>query len=252
MVIVGVMVVLMIVVGYSLLVVLLVVLVVGVLVGLWNGIFVVVFKIQFFVVMLILMVVGCGVVQLIIVGQIVIFDFLVLVWFGSGLFLLFLMLVIVVVVMLLLFWLFICKMVLGMFIEVVGINICVVKNVGVNICIVVMLVYVLSGVCVVIVGIIVVVDICGVDVNNVGLWFELDVILVVVIGGVLLMGGCFNLLFLVVGVLIIQGMNIGILFFGFLLEFNQVVKVVVVLCVLIVQLLCFIGLLKGVCGYDKM
>lgn len=66
-----------------------------------------------------------------------------------------------------------------------------------------MFIYVLSGLCAVIVGIIVAVDICGVDVNNVGLWLELDVIFVVVIGGGLLMGGCFNLLFLVVGVLII-------------------------------------------------
>lgn len=131
------------------------------------------------------------------------FNLLDFLWFGSGLLLFLLMSVIIVVLMFILFWLLICKMVLGMFIEVVGINIWVVKNVGVNMWIIVMFIYVLSGLCVVIVGIIVVVDICGVDVNNVGLWLELDVIFVVVIGGGLLMGGCFNLLFLVVGVLII-------------------------------------------------
>lgn len=114
-----------------------------------------------------------------------------------------LMFVVIVFSMLIIVWLLMCKMVLGLFIEFVGINLCLVCNVGVSICLVLILVYVICGVCVVVVGIIVIVDICGVDVNNVGLWLELDVILVVVIGGVFLMGGCFNFLFFVIGVLII-------------------------------------------------
>ena len=48
-----------------------------------------------------------------------------------------------------------------------------------------------------------------------GLWLELDAILAVVIGGGSLMGGRFNLLLSVVGALIIQGMNTGILLSGF-------------------------------------
>lgn len=60
------------------------------------------------------------------------FNLLDFLWFGSGLLLFLLMLVIIVVLMFILFWLLICKMVLGMFIEVVGINIWAVKNVGVN------------------------------------------------------------------------------------------------------------------------
>ena len=80
---------------------------------------------------------------------------------------------------------------------------------------------------------------------------ELDAILAVVIGGGSLMGGRFNLLLSVVGALIIQGMNTGILLSGFPPEMNQVVKAVVVLCVLIVQSPRFIGLLKGVRGHDK-
>ena len=80
---------------------------------------------------------------------------------------------------------------------------------------------------------------------------ELDAILAVVIGGASLMGGRFNLLLSVVGALIIQGMNTGILLSGFPPELNQVVKAVVVLCVLIVQSPRFIGLLKGVRGRDK-
>ncbi|HIH9862512.1 TPA: galactofuranose ABC transporter, ATP-binding protein YtfT [Klebsiella pneumoniae] len=232
--------------GHSLPVVLLAALAAGALAGLWNGILVAVLKIQPFVATLILMVAGRGVAQLITAGQIVTFDSPALAWLGSGSFLLFPTPVIVAAATLLLFWLFTRKTALGMFIEAVGINIRAAKNAGVNTRIVVMLAYVLSGVCAAIAGIIVAADIRGADANNAGLWLELDAILAVVIGGASLMGGRFNLLLSVVGALIIQGMNTGILLSGFPPELNQVVKAVVVLCVLIVQSPRFIGLLKGV------
>ncbi|HFG1032467.1 TPA: ABC transporter permease [Klebsiella pneumoniae] len=208
--------------GHSLPVVLLAALAAGALAGLWNGILVAVLKIQPFVATLILMVAGRGVAQLITAGQIVTFDSPALAWLGSGSFLLFPTPVIVAAATLLLFWLFTRKTALGMFIEAVGINIRAAKNAGVNTRIVVMLAYVLSGVCAAIAGIIVAADIRGADANNAGLWLELDAILAVVIGGASLMGGRFNLLLSVV-----------------------------VLCVLIVQSPRFIGLLKGVRGHDK-
>lgn len=197
--------------GHSLPVVLLAALAAGALAGLWNGILVAVLKIQPFVATLILMVAGRGVAQLITAGQIVTFDSPALAWLGSGSFLLFPTPVIVAAATLLLFWLFTRKTALGMFIEAVGINIRAAKNAGVNTRIVVMLAYVLSGVCAAIAGIIVAADIRGADANNAGLWLELDAILAVVIGGASLMGGRFNLLLSVVGALIIQGMNTGIL-----------------------------------------
>ena len=219
--------------------------------GLWNGILVAVLKIQPFVATLILMVAGRGVAQLITSGQIVTFDSPPLAWLGSGSLLLFPTPVIIAIVTLVLFWLFTRKTALGMFIEAVGINIRAAKNAGVNTRIVVMLAYVLSGVCAAIAGIIVAADIRGADANNAGLWLELDAILAVVIGGGSLMGGRFNLLLSVVGALIIQGMNTGILLSGFPPELNQVVKAVVVLCVLIVQSPRFISILKGMRGHDK-
>ena len=237
--------------GHSLPVVLLAALGAGALAGLWNGILVAVLKIQPFVATLILMVSGRGVAQLITSGQIVTFDSPALSWLGSGSLLLLPTPVIIAVATLLLFWLFTRKTALGMFIEAVGINIRAAKNAGVNTRIVVMLAYVLSGICAAIAGIIVAADIRGADANNAGLWLELDAILAVVIGGGSLMGGRFNLLLSVVGALIIQGMNTGILLSGFPPELNQVVKAVVVLCVLIVQSPRFIGLLKGVRGRDK-
>ncbi|HDS6596289.1 TPA: ABC transporter permease [Klebsiella aerogenes] len=237
--------------GHSLPVVLLAALGAGALAGLWNGILVAVLKIQPFVATLILMVAGRGVAQLITSGQIVTFDSPALSWLGSGSLLLLPTPVIIAVATLLLFWLFTRRTALGMFIEAVGINIRAAKNAGVNTRIVVMLAYVLSGICAAIAGIIVAADIRGADANNAGLWLELDAILAVVIGGGSLMGGRFNLLLSVVVALIIQGMNTGILLSGFPPELNQVVKAVVVLCVLIVQSPRFIGLLKGVRGRDK-
>ncbi|MFK3706076.1 galactofuranose ABC transporter, ATP-binding protein YtfT [Klebsiella sp. NPDC088457] len=237
--------------SHSLPVVLLSALAAGALAGLWNGVLVAVLKIQPFVATLILMVAGRGVAQLITSGQIVTFDSPHLAWLGSGSLLLLPMPVLIAAMTLLLFWLFTRKTALGMFIEAVGINIRAAKNAGVNTRIVVMLAYVLSGICAAIAGVIVTADIRGADANNAGLWLELDAILAVVIGGGSLMGGRFNLLLSVVGALIIQGMNTGILLSGFPPELNQVVKAVVVLCVLIVQSPRFIGLLKGVRGHDK-
>ncbi|HAZ6797540.1 TPA: ABC transporter permease [Escherichia coli] len=227
--------------GFSLPIVLLSALGTGILAGLWNGILVAILKIQPFVATLILMV----------AGQIVTFNSPDLSWFGSGSLLFLPTPVIIAVLTLLLFWLLTRKTALGMFIEAVGINIRAAKNAGVNTRIIVMLTYVLSGLCAAIAGIIVAADIRGADANNAGLWLELDAILAVVIGGGSLMGGRFNLLLSVVGALIIQGMNTGILLSGFPPEMNQVVKAVVVLCVLIVQSQRFISLIKGVRSHDK-
>lgn len=234
--------------GFSLPIVLLSALGTGILAGLWNGILVAILKIQPFVATLILMVAGRGVAQLITSGQIVTFNSPDLSWFGSGSLLFLPTPVIIAVLTLLLFWLLTRKTALGMFIEAVGINIRAAKNAGVN---TLMLTYVLSGLCAAIAGIIVAADIRGADANNAGLWLELDAILAVVIGGGSLMGGRFNLLLSVVGALIIQGMNTGILLSGFPPEMNQVVKAVVVLCVLIVQSQRFISLIKGVRNRDK-
>ena len=235
--------------GHSLPVVLLAALGSGVLAGLWNGILVAVLKIQPFVATLILMVAGRGVAQLITSGQIGTFNSPA--WIGSGNFLFFPTPVIVALVTLVVFWLFTRKTALGMFIEAVGINIRAAKNAGVNTRLMVMLTYVLSGVCAAIAGVIVAADIRGADANNAGLWLELDAILAVVIGGGSLMGGRFNLLLSVVGALFNQGMNTGILLSGFQPELNQVVKAVVVLIVLIVQSPRFITLIKGNRGHDK-
>ena len=96
-------------------------------------------------------------------------------------------------------------------------------------------VYVWCGLCAALAGVIAAADIMGADANNAGLWLELDAILAVVIGGTSLFGGRFSLVLAMVGALIIQAMNTGILLSGYPPEFNLVVKAAVVLIVLLLQ-----------------
>ncbi|WP_239952264.1 galactofuranose ABC transporter, ATP-binding protein YtfT [Pantoea sp. Z09] len=230
--------------GHSLAVVIFAALGAGLLCGLWNGVLVALLRIQPFVATLILMVAGRGVAQLITQGQIVTFDSATLAWLGSGSLWLLPVPVWITLAAALLVWLLTRKTALGLFIEAVGINLRAARNAGVNGWLVVMSTYVMSGLCAAVAGLIVTADIRGADANNAGLWLELDAILAVVIGGASLMGGRFNLALSLVGALIIQAMNTGILLSGFPPELNQVVKAVVVMCVLLLQSPRFLAMLK--------
>ncbi|CAI1736977.1 Inner membrane ABC transporter permease protein ytfT [Serratia quinivorans] len=221
--------------GYPLGYVLAAALTAGALCGLWNGFLVAVLQIQPIVATLMLMVAGRGIAQLITEGQIVTFEREGLAWLGSGALMYLPLPAIIAAVMLLLIWLLTRKTALGLFIEAVGINLRSARNAGVSTRWVVMAAYVICGLCAAVAGIIVTADIRGADANNAGLWLELDAILAVVIGGGSLLGGRFNLLLSVVGALIIQGMNTGILLSGYRPEFNLVLKAIVVLAVLMVQ-----------------
>ncbi|MCE0495973.1 galactofuranose ABC transporter, ATP-binding protein YtfT [Vibrio salinus] len=221
--------------GHSVEMVLLLSLASGVACGLWNGLLVAVLKIQPFVATLILMVAGRGVAQLITEGQIVTFSNDAISWIGSGSLLLFPTPVIITILMAICVWLITKKTALGLFIESIGINIRAAKNAGVNTTVIVMSTYVISGIMAAIAGIIVAADIKGADANNAGLWLEMDAILAVVIGGTSLMGGRFNIFLAIVGTLIIQGVNTGILLSGYQPQWNQIVKAIVVLTVLIMQ-----------------
>lgn len=221
--------------GYPLVTVLGAALVVGALCGLWNGFLVAVLQIQPIVATLMLMVAGRGIAQLITEGQIVTFDSGGLAKLGSSTLMYMPMSVVIALGMLIIVWLLTRKTALGLFIESVGINLRSARNAGVSTRLVLIAVYVICGICAAVAGIIVTADIRGADANNAGLWLELDAILAVVIGGASLMGGRFNLLLSVIGALIIQGMNTGILLSGYQPEFNLVLKAIVVLAVLVVQ-----------------
>ncbi|QCR37588.1 galactofuranose ABC transporter, ATP-binding protein YtfT [Nissabacter sp. SGAir0207] len=221
--------------GYPLGMVLPAALAVGAICGLWNGFLVAVLQIQPIVATLMLMVAGRGIAQLITEGQIVTFESGALSHLGSGALFTLPMPIIIAFAMLIAVWVLTRKTALGLFIESVGINLRSAYNAGVNTRLVLVAVYVICGICAAVAGVIVTADIRGADANNAGLWLELDAILAVVIGGGSLLGGRFNLLLSVIGALIIQGMNTGILLSGFKPEFNLVLKALVVLAVLVVQ-----------------
>ncbi|MBK5143320.1 ABC transporter permease [Budviciaceae bacterium BWR-B9] len=235
--------------GFPLYIVLLAALSAGALCGVWNGFLVAIFKIQPIVATLMLMVAGRGIAQLITEGQIVTFNDPALAWIGSGTFLFLPTPVSIVVAVFVLLWLLTRKTALGLFIESAGINIRAAKNAGVNTSMVVMSTYILSGICAAIAGVIVAADIRGADANNAGLWLEMDAILAVVIGGASLMGGRFSLALSLIGALIIQGMNTGILLSGYQPQWNLVVKALVVLLVLVLQSPAFIRLFKRRTGH---
>ncbi|WP_099558629.1 ABC transporter permease [Hartmannibacter diazotrophicus] len=207
----------------------------GALCGLWNGILVAVFGIQPIVATLILMVAGRGIAQLITEGRIVTFTSPDLAWFGGGSLLGIPTPVVLTLLMLVLTVALVRGTALGLLIEATGANATASRLSGINIRVTTIAVYVWCGICAALAGIVAAADILGADANNAGLWLELDAILAVVIGGTSLFGGRFSLVLAVLGALIIQAMNTGILLSGLRPELNLVIKAVVVLVVLLLQ-----------------
>jgi ribose/xylose/arabinose/galactoside ABC-type transport system permease subunit len=208
---------------------------VGLLCGLWNGFLVAVLRIQPIVATLILMVAGRGIAQLITEGRIVTFSSPSLAWFGNGSVLGIPAPVAITLGMLLLTLLLVRGTALGVLIEAIGANARASELAGIGTRAITIAAYVWCGLCSAVAGVISAADILGADANNSGLWLELDAILAVVIGGTSLFGGRFSLMLAVLGALIIQAMNTGILLSGYRPELNLVVKAVVVIAVLLLQ-----------------
>jgi galactofuranose transport system permease protein len=106
---------------------------------------------------------------------------------------------------------------------------------GVNATVILIAVYMASGLCAALAGIVTTADIRGADANNAGLWLELDAILAVVIGGNSLLGGRFSIAGSILGALIIQTINTGIVLSGFPSEYNLVIKAGLVIVILVLQ-----------------
>jgi galactofuranose transport system permease protein len=208
---------------------------VGIACGFWNGFLVAVLDIQPIIATLVLMVAGRGIAQLITEGSIVTFNEPTLIFIGTGSFLGFPMAAVIAVVLMILVTLLVRKTAIGLFIQAIGVNRAAASLAGIRSRMLLMLVYALSGLCAAIAGIVVAADIRGADANNSGLWLELDAILAVVIGGTSLLGGRFSIPLAVVGAIIIQAMNTGILVSGFRPEFNLIVKAGMIIIILLIQ-----------------
>ena len=207
----------------------------GLACGIWNGILVALLDIQPIIATLVLMVAGRGIAQLVTEGSIVTFSDPTLVFIGTGSFLGFPMPVVIAFALMVLVTLAVRKTAIGLFIEAVGVNRSAATLAGIRSRLLLIVVYSISGLCAATAGIIVAGDIRGADANNAGLWLELDAILAAVIGGASLLGGRFSIPMSVVGALIIQAMNTGILVSGFPPEFNLVVKAGMITLILMIQ-----------------
>lgn len=221
--------------GQPVIIMLLAPLAVGMLCGLWNGFLVSILGIQPFVATLVLMVAGRGVAQLITEGSIVTFNDPVLIFIGTGSFLGLPMPAVIAIALMVSAHLLVRRTAIGLFIEAIGINRSAANYTALRSRSLVLVIYAFGGVCAAIAGTIAAGDIRGADANNTGLWLELDAILAVVIGGTSLMGGRFSIPLSVVGALIIQAMNTGILVSGFPPEFNLIVKAGLIIIILVLQ-----------------
>lgn len=225
----------MVVAGYPTPVAVLAALAVGLACGLWNGFLVAVLDIQPIIATLVLMVAGRGIAQLITEGSIVTFNDPALIFIGTGSFLGLPMAAVIALALMIIVTLFVRRTAIGLFIQAIGVNRAAASLAGIHSRMLLMLVYSLSGLCAAIAGIVVAADIRGADANNSGLWLELDAILAVVIGGTSLLGGKFSVPMAVLGALIIQAMNTGILVSGFRPEFNLIVKAGMIILILLIQ-----------------
>ncbi|MRH41949.1 ABC transporter permease [Aquibacillus halophilus] len=208
---------------------------VSVLTGVWNGVLVSRIGVQPIVATLILMVAGRGVAQLITNGQITTVYYEPYKFIGGG-YLLMLPLSIFIVAFVFLIALYLTrKTSIGLFIESVGANPSASRLSGINSKNIILMVYMFSGLCAGIGGLILSSNVASADGNNAGLWYELDAILAVVIGGTSLMGGRFFLTGTIIGALIIQSLTTTIYSIGVPAETNLVVKAVVVLIVCLLQ-----------------
>ena len=221
--------------GQPLIVVLALSLAVGLACGLWNGLLVAFLDIQPIVATLILMVAGRGIAQLITGGVILTFTDPALMFLSSG--------TVLGLPMPILLWIavgvavaaLVRRTALGLLIEAVGINRRAATLVGVRSRFLIVAAYAVSGLCAAVAGMIVAADIRGADANNAGLWLELDAILAVVIGGTSLAGGRFSIAGSLIGAVILQVVNTGILMSGWPPEFNLIVKALVIVVILTLQ-----------------
>jgi len=186
----------------------------GTLCGLWNGFLVSRAKISPLVATLILMVAGRGIAQLITNGQIMTVYYQPYWWFGNGFILGLPVSIYIVAIIFILAWLLVRKTAIGMFIESVGINSKATYYSGISEKNIKLFVYTFCGFCSAWAGLILSSYIHGCDANNIGLLYELDAILAVVIGGTLMSGGRFSLLASVIGALLIWTFTITMYTFG--------------------------------------
>ena len=203
--------------------------------GLWNGALVAGAGMQPIIATLILMVAGRGIAQLVTSGQIITVSSGPYEFIGAGWLAMLPFSVFIVAAVWLAAALLTRRTALGLFIESVGSNPTASRLAGIRSRTVILAVYLFCGLCAGLAGLILSSNVSSADGNNAGLWYELDAILAVVIGGTALTGGRFYLAGTVVGALIIQTLTTTIYMIGVPPEITLVVKAFVVFAVCLIQ-----------------
>lgn len=207
----------------------------GLLCGLWNGMLVTMLGIQPMVATLILLTVGRGIAQLITNGQIIATTEKAYTFIGKGYLLGLPFQVFIALGVFLLLYVLKTKTAFGLFLEAAGGSKTASAYAGIRPRLILMIAYSIAGVCAAIAGLIVSANLGSADANNAGLWYELDAILAVVIGGTSMRGGRFYLGGTVAGALFIQSLTTTIYSLGVPAESILLVKAVAVIIVCLIQ-----------------
>ncbi|MCH1866083.1 ABC transporter permease [Nocardioides sp. CFH 31398] len=203
--------------------------------GLWNGFLVSVLGIQPIIATLVLLVAGRGLAMLVTDGQITTVNNESFRTIGVGFVLGLPVAALVAWAVFALTALLVRRTALGMLVEAVGINPEASRLAGVRAVTIRWTVYVFSGFCAGLAGLMIAANTSAADANNAGLWIELDAILAVVIGGTSLAGGRFSLAGTFVGALLITTLAATIPNIGIPSETNYLFKAVVVIVVCLLQ-----------------
>jgi ribose/xylose/arabinose/galactoside ABC-type transport system permease subunit len=201
--------------------------------GLWNGFLVSRAKISPMVATLILMVAGRGIAQLITNGQIMTIYYTPYYWFGNGYILGLPVSIYIVALVFILVWLLVRKTTIGLFMESVGINAKSAYYSGINEQNVKLLAYVVCGICGAIAGLILSSYVHSADGNNNGMYYELDAILAVVMGGTFLMGGRFSIFASIISAVVIWTFTVTVYSVGVPANALLAAKAVLVMTVIL-------------------
>jgi ribose/xylose/arabinose/galactoside ABC-type transport system permease subunit len=205
------------------------------LLGLWNGILVAVIGIQPIIATLILMVAGRGVAQWITDGQIITVNSPAYRLIGGGYKLAIPFAIFIALAVFAFAALISRRSALGLLVEAVGGNAEASRLAGIRSRGLILLTYVFSGLCAGIAGLMISSNVSSADANNTGLFYELDAILAVVIGGTALIGGRYFLVGTLIGALTIQTLTTTILTIGIPPQATLLFKAFVVLLICLIQ-----------------
>lgn len=207
----------------------------GALLGLWNGFLVAGIGIQPIIATLILMVAGRGVAQLITEGQIITINSSPYKLLGAGFWLTLPFAVFIAAAFIAFTGLLTRRTALGMLIESVGGNAEASRLAGIRSRRFILLAYVFCGLCAGVAGLLATSDVSAADGNNAGLYWELDAILAVVIGGTSLAGGRFSLGGTVLGAVFIKTLTLTVYAMNINPQTALLFKALVVIIVCLVQ-----------------